>query len=304
MGLLMGSLWGKMSIYKSEKGKSEILNLYDKQLSRLKIAYRDKWISTSFGQTHLVETGNFDGIPLLVFHGGNATTAYNLLTCDFLFKDFHIFAVDSIGHPGKSAEVSLSHINYDYGKWVSDVIDGLGFSKIACFGGSFGAGIIAKAMCVVPEKIDIAVLYVPSGIKNAPSVKNMRMMMPMIMYWITQKDKWLKKCMLPMAVKEENITDDIYETAKLSINYSKIKSGMPSNISKKLIKNYVAPTLVLAAEKDCLFPGKGVLQQSKKIFRNVKTYLLKERGHMSFLTDSEKLMICDFLKGGNHEKNI
>mgnify|MGYP003292186189 FL=1 len=293
-----------MSIYKSEKGKSEILNLYDKQLSRLKIAYRDKWISTSFGQTHLVETGNFDGIPLLVFHGGNATTAYNLLTCDFLFKDFHIYAVDSIGHPGKSAEVSLSHINYDYGKWVSDVIDGLGFTKIACFGGSFGAGIIAKAMCVVPEKIDIAVLYVPSGIKNAPSIKNASMMMPMIMYWITQKDKWLKKCMLPMAVKEENITDDIYETAKLSINYSKIKSGMPSNISKKLIKNYVAPTLVLAAEKDCLFPGKGVLKRSKKIFRNVKTYLLRERGHMSFLTDSEKLMICDFLKGGNHEKNI
>ena len=300
----MGSLWGKMSIYKSEKGKSEILNLYDNQLNRLGILYKDKWISTSFGQTHLVETGNFDGIPLLVFHGGNATTAYNLLTCDFLFKDFHIYAVDSIGHPGKSAEVSLSHINYDYGKWVCDVIDELRFSKIACFGGSFGAGIIAKAMCVVPEKIDIAVLYVPSGIKNAPSVKNMRMMMPMIMYWITQKDKWLKKCMLPMAVKEENITDDIYETAKLSINYSKIKSGMPSNISKKLIKNYVAPTLVLAAEKDCLFPGKGVLQQSKKIFRNVKTYLLKERGHMSFLTDSEKLMICDFLKGGNHEKNI
>jgi len=293
-----------MSIYKSEKGKSEILNLYDNQLNRLGILYKDKWISTSFGQTHLVETGNFDGIPLLVFHGGNATTAYNLLTCDFLFKDFHIYAVDSIGHPGKSAEISLSHINYDYGKWVSDVIDGLGFTKIACFGGSFGAGIIAKAMCVVPEKIDIAVLYVPSGIKNAPSVKNMRMMMPMIMYWITQKDKWLKKSMLPMAVKEENITDDIYETAKLSISYSKIKSGMPSNISKKLIKNYVAPTLVLAAEKDCLFPGKGVLQQSKKIFRNVKTYLLKERGHMSLLTDSEKLMICDFLKGGNHEKNI
>lgn len=50
-----------MSIYKSEKGKSEILNLYDNQLNRLGILYKDKWISTSFGQTHLVETGNFDG---------------------------------------------------------------------------------------------------------------------------------------------------------------------------------------------------------------------------------------------------
>ena len=39
--------------------------------------------------------------------------------------------------------------------------------------------------------------------------------------------------MLPKKVKEEKITDDIYETAKLSINYSKIKSGMTSNIKKK-----------------------------------------------------------------------
>ena len=68
-----------MSIYKSEKGKQEILELYDKQLQRLNMSYSDIWINTSFGKTHLVETGNLLGIPLLVFHGGNATTAYNLL---------------------------------------------------------------------------------------------------------------------------------------------------------------------------------------------------------------------------------
>ena len=75
------------------------------------------------------------GKPLLVFHGGNATTAYNLLFCDFLMNDFHIFAVDTIGHPGKSDETSLSPNNYDYGKWVSEVIEGLGYEKISCFGG-------------------------------------------------------------------------------------------------------------------------------------------------------------------------
>ena len=39
-----------------------------------------------------------------------------------------------------------------------------------------------------------------------------------------------------MAIKEENITDDIYETAKLSINFSKVKTGMPSNVKTKDIK--------------------------------------------------------------------
>ncbi len=220
-----------MTIYKSVTGKKKILKLYDEQLGRLKTVYSDKWISTSFGETHLIETGNLVGIPLLVFHGGNATTAYNLLACDFLMNDFHIYAVDTIGHPGKSAEVSLSARNYDYGKWAGEVIDALGYESICCFGGSFGAGILAKLMCAAPEKVQRAGLYVPAGIKNASAINSMSMMFPMIMYWITHKDNWLKKCMLPMAVTEENITHDIYETAKLSINYTNVKAGMPSIIS-------------------------------------------------------------------------
>ncbi len=284
-----------MSIYKSESGKMTILALYNKQMERLNKKYKDLYIKTTFGKTHLVETGNMSGKPLLVFHGGNATTAYNLLFCDFLMNDFHIFAVDTIGHPGKSDETSLSPNNYDYGKWVSEVIEGLGYEKISCFGGSFGAGIITKTMCVAPEKVNRAVLYVPSGIKNAPAINSMSMMFPMIMYWITHKDKWLKKCMLPMAVSEENITEEIYETAKLSINYSKVKTGMPSNVSAKYISKCKAPTLVMAADKDCLFPAKGVIPRAERIIQNCTTYLLKNRGHMSNLTEDEKKMIVDFL---------
>lgn len=97
------------TIYKSAAGKAKILTLYDAQLSRLSVPYEDLWVPTSFGDTHLVVTGNPNGIPLLVFHGGNATTAYMLLTSGFLFDDFKIYGVDIIGHPGKSAEVSLSH---------------------------------------------------------------------------------------------------------------------------------------------------------------------------------------------------
>ena len=285
-----------MTIYKSVTGKKKILKLYDEQLGRLKTVYSDKWISTSFGETHLVETGNLVGIPLLVFHGGNATTAYNLLACDFLMNDFHIYAVDTIGHPGKSAEVSLSARNYDYGKWAGKVIDALGYESICCFGGSFGAGILAKLMCAAPEKVQRAGLYVPADIKNASAINSMSMMFPIIMYWITHKDNWLKKCMLPMAVTEENITHDIYETAKLSINYTNVKAGMPSNVAGKDMKNCKAPTLVMAAEKDCLFPAKRVLPRAEQIIENVTTYLLVGRGHMSSLTESEKQMIIEFLK--------
>lgn len=175
------------SIYKSEQGKEKIIKLYDSQLARLKNPWKDLYVDTAYGRTHIVETGNFSGEPLLVFHGGNATTAYNLLACDFIMNDFHIYAVDMVGHPGKSAETSLPAKGYDYGNWVSEVIDGLKYDKISLFGGSFGAGVIAKTMCVCPDKVKRVVLYVPSGIKNAPAINSASMIMPMIAYWVTGK---------------------------------------------------------------------------------------------------------------------
>ena len=291
------------TIYRSEQGKEAIINLYDSQLSRLKQPWKDVYVDTTFGKTHIIETGDLSGEPLLVFHGGSATTAYNLLACDFIMNDFHIYAVDMVGHPGKSAETSLPAKGYDYGKWAGEVIDGLNYDKISLFGGSFGAGVIAKTMCACPDKVKRVVLYVPSGIKNAPAINSASMMMPMIAYWITGKDKWLKKCMIPMAITEDNITDDIYETAKLSIDYAKIKTGMPSDVDEDLMKKCNAPTLVMGAEKDCLFPGKGVIERAKKIIPNCETYLLTGRGHMNFLTEEEKKMIVDFLldRNGNRE---
>ena len=100
---------------------------------------------------------------------------------------------------------------------------------------------------------------------------------------------------MPMAITEENVTDDIYQTAKLSIDHVKVKTAMPSDVDEDKISKCLAPALVMGAEKDCLFPGAGVIERAEKIIPNCKTYLLRSRGHMHFLTDEEKRMIVDFL---------
>ena len=138
--------------------------------------------------------------------------------------------------------------------------------------------------------------YIPAGIRNALTIRSANMMFSMIMYWITKKDMWPKKCFLPMAITMDNVTDDIYQTAKLSIDYVKVKTAMPSDADEDKMKKCTAPALVMGAEKDCLFPGQGGIERAKKIIPNCETYLLRGRGHMHFLTDEEKKMIVDFLK--------
>ncbi|MDP4222160.1 MAG: alpha/beta hydrolase [Bacteroidota bacterium] len=285
---LIGSPDMSKSVYKNEKSQKIIQDLYDKQVSALNIDFEDIYADTRFGKTHLLKTGNPNGKPILLFHGGNSTTPYYLR--DFLrFRDkYLIYAADIMGHPGKSAQTVLSAKNLEYGKWASDVIDGLGFKKMICMGGSYGGGVLMKLMCVSPQKILKAILLVPSGICNASNTGIMFSMgMPMILYRITHNGKWLKKAILPMALDENEIDEDTFEMVKCAFDNVRVKAGMPSNVKRSDMKNYTAPTLIITGEKDVIFPGEKVINRAKKIIPNVKTYLMKGSGHMCSLS-SEK----------------
>ena len=287
----------KRNIYKNKQGEIFLTELYDRQLKLLNVNYWDLYVNTRFGQSHIIKLGNLNGKPILLFHGGNSTTPYNLAEFKPLFEHFCIYAVDTIGHPGKSAQTFLSPKSMEYGEWASDVVDGLNFQKMYCIGGSFGGGILVKLMCVSPEKIEKSVLIVPSGIANVSTFNIcMKMGIPMILYSISKKDYWLKKTILPMAIYEENIDKYFYEMVKSSFKYVHVKAGMPSNVKMDLLKKCNVPTFLIAAEKDYLFPGEKVIEKAEKTLPNIKSHLLQNQGHLCKISVKVMNMIKEFIE--------
>jgi pimeloyl-ACP methyl ester carboxylesterase len=288
-------------VYKNKQSEIALLELYDKQLKNLNVSYEDLWVETRYGKSHVLKLGNPNGKPILFFHGGNNTTTYNLLNWKVfftsLFYQFCVYAVDTIGHPGKSSQNVLSPKSMAYGEWASDVITGLGFQKMYWMGGSFGGGILVKLMCVAPEKVEKSVLIVPSGISNVSTLNLMvKMGIPMINYIITKKDHWLKKAIIPMAVDEKNIDENTYEMVKSSFDHVVVKAGMPSNVPAEILKKCNVPTLLIAAEKDCMFPGKRVIERAQNILPNLKTHLLDNHGHFFVLPVGVIEMVSKFIE--------
>ena len=284
-------------VYKSENSEKVMMELYDKQLAKLDIPYEDLYIDTRFGKTHVIRTGNPDGKPVLLFHGGNSTAPYYLSGFKSLLRTFSVYAADTMGHPGKSAQTILSAKTMDYGLWASDVITGLGFEKMCCMGGSYGGGVLVKLMCVSPEKIEKSVLIVPSGIANVSTANVMFSMgIPMVIYIITKNDRWMIKSVLQMAIKEKNIDEDTFEMVKCSFDNAVVKAGMPSNVPQDVLRKCTAPTLLIAAEKDCLFPGEKVIAKAKEILPNLKPILLKGQGHLCTLPDDVMEEVREFLE--------
>ncbi len=285
-------------VYRSEHGREAVHLLYDQQLKSLGIAYKDLFVKTDFGKSHLLKTGNPKGKPLLVFHGGNITTAYNLYRFQFLLKTFCIYALDTIGQPGKSAETVLSPNSLDYGSWARQVIEQLGYAKMLVIGESYGAGIITKLMAIAPEMIEKGVLLVPSGISNNLSLSVFPLAVSMLHYRLTKKNDYLIKTALALASSQDETDLDslILPTLKSSFDHVRVRSGLPSNISKEAARKVKAPLLIMAAEKDCLFPAKKVLPRAQTIFNNCQIHELKNRGHLCHLTKQEKDHIVAFLE--------
>lgn len=279
-------------IYKSKQGEKIIKDLYDQQVKSLDVDYEDLYVDTRYGKTHVLKIGNADAKPIILFHGGNSTAPYSLKQNMHLIENYLIYAPDIIGHPGKSDQRVMSSNTLEYGYWASDVIDSIGYNKVICMGDSFGGGILTKLMCASPEKISKAILLVPAGICNVSKLKLVFSMgIPMTIYIITRKEKWFERAFLPMTSPDETIDKDTLDMIRTSFHHVKVNPNMPSNVKAKDMKNYQAPTLLFAGEKDVLFPGKKIIERSEEIIPNIEAYLLKDCGHIYFTSDQRKQYI-------------
>jgi len=287
------------TIYKNKQSEIAIMELYDRQLKALNVKYEDLFVDTRFGITHVVKTGNQNGKPLLIIHGSNNTMPYELSYFSALLPCFCIYAADTIGHPGKSSQTILSRKSMEYGEWASDVITELGFQKMNCLGSSLGGGILVKLMCTAPEKVKKSVLVVPAGIANASMLGAIfSTAIPMNKYIKTREDKWLKDVLLPMALDEKNIDENDIEMLKYSTEHVKTSpfSIFPSIAKTRDLRKFTAPTFIIVAEKDRMFPSNKILTKAKKTIPNLKTHILKGQGQKFNLFNDAIIMIKEFLE--------
>ena len=270
----------KRTLYKSSEGEARILNLYDSFQKSLGINFIDRMVNTRFGETHVLVAGPEQGLPVVVTHGGNSISPQGLRGLLPLLKlgQYRIYAPDTIGHPGKSAHVRLSPRDQSYGQWLSDVLDSLNLDSVAFIGGSYGAGIILKLAVYAPRRITRMALFVPSGIIATPlPTMVFRITLPYLLYLLFPTRQRLYGAVQWMG---KEIEDDVLELIEAVFRNVYVEAEMPRPVTKAELVNLTAPTMVIAAEKDAMFPGKAVTKRAKEIFPN--------------------LTVAECLKGGTH----
>ena len=198
-----------MKVYKSEEGKEKILQSYDKLLSQWGCEKTELDITTTYGSTHVIECGASNLPTLVLFHGvGDDSALMWIFNAAFLSKHFHIFAIDTIGGPGKSRPNENYNKGFDDILWIDQVLDGLKIDKAFFAGVSNGGYLLQYYTLKRPEKV-IKGISIASAV---PAGKRKGLIPPLFKVFLPEalfpSDKNVLKLMKKICGKNYNVFTD------------------------------------------------------------------------------------------------
>lgn len=267
------------TIYKNKKAKLDLMSLYDEKLLSLNIDYKEIDITTEFGMTRVIKTGNPKGKPIVLFHGINAGAPLTLEAVKELRDNYQLFAIDTIGQATKSAETVLNIKDNSYAVWANEVIRKLNISKANFIGISYGAYILQKLITYKPKSVEKCIFIVPSGIVNGKLWESLtKLTFPLLRFMITKKDAHLKAFIKAFVPENDEFMFRMQKRLLLGVN---IDFRRPTLLAKENVTHFKQPVFIIEASDDIFFPGKEAKKRSEKIFKNLKeVYFLKNTKHM------------------------
>lgn len=274
------------SLYKSEQGKNEILNLYDVKLKELNIEYQYKTIDTTYGKTNIIISGKDLNSPIIVIHGSNGCAPIALETYSNLSLHFEVYAIDILAQPNKSAETRLSMKDDSYGQWINEIITLLNIENVTLAGFSFGGLVILKTLEYDESKIKEVYLSAPAYIVNGNPIKALfKIFIPMKRFIKTEKNKYVEKFLAEVFTEPDEFA--IRYLAKVFMHFNMDFTPIPT-IAKQTAKSIKTPITLFGAKKDILFPGEKMIKRASKIFPSLKKHVLLENSkHVQSKNDNQ-----------------
>ena len=151
------------SIYKNAQGEAAYMAAYDRALEKWPVPYETKYVPTSYGDAHIIISGPEDGEPLILIHGMGSNATDWSLNIAALARNYRGYALDIIGHVGKSKPVKVDSDRTELAEWLTDVLDALKIEKTCMVGYSLGGFLTTCYALEKPERLKKIVLLAPAA---------------------------------------------------------------------------------------------------------------------------------------------
>ena len=153
----------RIPIFRSPEIEVEYNAVYEAALRLWPVPYDEFFVSTRFGDTHVVASGPKDAPPLVLFQPTGAGAIIWYRNAGPLSQHYRIYAIDTIGEVNKSILTHPIKSQQDFIDWIIDLFSGLKIERTDIVGNSFGGFLTLSIAHHLPERVKKAVLISPAA---------------------------------------------------------------------------------------------------------------------------------------------
>jgi pimeloyl-ACP methyl ester carboxylesterase len=293
-----------LPVFSSPAGKELTLQAYQDVLDRWTAPYEEIDVPTSFGETHVIASGPRDAPSILLLHAMFASATVWYRNAGALSEHYRIYAVDTLGEPGKSRPIKSIKSLEEYLKWFIELTDGLGVDEIYLVGNSVGAFLSTYFTMKFPDRIQKLVLIGPAATFHQIIPFYLNSFVPKMLYIFLPRFPGTKRLVLRGI---DWIHNDLAEDPAwgplfrlLMLHGTPTNQVFPRVYSNEEIAEIKIPTLLLIGDRERIYRPEKVIQIAKQRISHLETEIIPHAHHITALAQPE-IVNARILKffGGN-----
>jgi pimeloyl-ACP methyl ester carboxylesterase len=265
-----------MSLYKSEAGMREVMNMYDGALAAWPVPHEDIIVSTRYGDTFVIASGDKSSPPLVLLHGASSNAVSWIGDAAGYSRYFRVYAVDIIGEPGRSASARPDWNGDAYAEWLEDVLGGLGARQSSILGISQGGWIALKLATVHPEHVTKLVLLATAGVTSA------RLSFLLRVIPLTFLGRRGAEAGNRIVFGSQPIHPAAVAFMNAIMTHFKPRIGNLPLFPDADLRKLTMPVLLMAGEQDALYSSRKTAERLKALLPNLRVILEPEMGHVLY----------------------
>jgi pimeloyl-ACP methyl ester carboxylesterase len=287
----------KIPVFRSPEIEAQYNAAYEAALKLWPVPYEELYVSTRFGDTHVIASGPKDAPHLVLLQptGAGATIWYR--NVGQFSQHYRTFAIDTISEVNKSILTHPIKSHQDFTDWVVDLFKGLQIENADIVGNSFGGFLTLNTALYLPELVRKVVLISPAAtfVQMWPSFWHLFIPAHVIAPMIHSERLVLKS--YEWIWQGFPIDDCISQLRTIAAINGLPHHGPPSVLSDEELRKIRTPVLLLIGDHEVVYKLEEVIRRATRIVAGLKAEIVPNANHNAEYTAAEVInsKVLDFL---------
>jgi pimeloyl-ACP methyl ester carboxylesterase len=268
--------------FQTTEAQAAFFAAYDAVLDQWPVLVETDDLRSAYGTTHVNICGPTDGPPLVLLHGGGATSTVWFANVAALSQAHRVYAVDAIGGAGRSVHDGQPIRTRDHlMDWLDTVFTGLGLDGADLAGHSYGGWMALGYALHAPQRVRRLALLDPTDCFAAMSLVYRLRAVPLLI----QPSPARLRAFFRWETHGAPIDPAWLDLAARGADFPQSRIVLPRRPSAESLRASTVPTLLLLAEQSRAHDIGRVEARARQLMPRVTVAKLPGASHHTIPTE-------------------